>query len=67
MSACHSRAWAAENDARAHQTASARAFPQKVMEQGLKAALRERDAKFGDGRARVAGPEVRDKNGRLVE
>lgn len=58
---------AAENDARAHQAASAREFPQKVMEKGLKNALRERDAKFGDGRARVNGPEIRDKNGRLVE
>ena len=58
---------AAENDARAHQAASAREFPQKVMEKGLKAVLRERDAKFGDGRARVAGPEIRDKNGRLVD
>jgi enoyl-CoA hydratase len=58
---------AAENDARAHQAASARAFPQKVMEKGLKAALRERDEKFGDGRARVSGPEVRDDKGRLVE
>lgn len=58
---------AAENDARAHQATSAREFPQKVMEKGLKTALRERDAKFGDGRARVAGPEIRDKNGRLVE
>src|SRR5262249_12677849 len=58
---------AAENDARAHQANSAREFPQKVMEKGLKAALRERDEKFGDGRARVAGPEIRDKNGRLVD
>src|SRR5262249_3881512 len=58
---------AAENDARAHQAASAREFPQKVMEKGLKEALRERDAKFGDGRARVVGAEIRDKHGRLVE
>jgi enoyl-CoA hydratase len=58
---------AAENDARAHQAGSAREFPQKVMEKGLKAALRERDAKFGDGRARVAGPEIRDQDGRLVK
>jgi enoyl-CoA hydratase len=58
---------AAENDARAHQAASAREFPQKVMEKGLKEALRERDAKFGDGRARVTGAEIRDKSGRLVE
>ena len=58
---------ATENDARAHQAASAREFPQKVMEKGLKEALRERDAKFGDGRARVTGAEIRDKHGRLVE
>ena len=58
---------ASENDARAHQATSAREFPQKVMEKGLKAALRERDEKFGDGRARVGAPEIRDKNGRLVE
>ena len=58
---------AAENDARAHLAASAREFGAKVMEQGLKAVLRERDAKFGDGRARVHGPETRDPDGRLVE
>jgi enoyl-CoA hydratase len=58
---------AAENDARAHRAASAREFGAKVMEKGLKAVLRERDAKFGDGRARVHGAETRDADGRLTD
>jgi len=36
-------------------------------EQAKFEALLERDRKFGDGRARVEGPEIRDENGRLVE
>jgi enoyl-CoA hydratase len=35
--------------------------------EGLKAALKARDAEFGDGRARVDGPEIRDERGRLIE
>ena len=58
---------AAENDARGHLAASARQFGVKVREKGLKATLRERDEKFGDGRARVRGPELRDEQGRLIE
>jgi enoyl-CoA hydratase len=58
---------AAENDARAHLAASAREFPRKVRDAGLKAALQERDAKFGDGRARVRGAEERDEDGRLID
>ncbi|MEE2674003.1 MAG: crotonase/enoyl-CoA hydratase family protein [Myxococcota bacterium] len=58
---------AAENDARGHQTPSARGFTKLSMEKGLKEAIRERDAKFGDGRARVNGPEVRDERGFLIE
>ena len=54
---------AAENDARAHQAPSAGAFRERVKERGLREALRERDAKFGDGRARVNGPERRDAAG----
>jgi enoyl-CoA hydratase len=38
-----------------------------AKEKGLKAALQGRDADFGDGRARVHGPEVRDADGRLVD
>ena len=58
---------AAENDARGHQTPSARVFTKAAAEKGLKEAIRERDAKFGDGRARVNGPEVRDERGFLIE
>jgi enoyl-CoA hydratase len=57
---------AAENDARAHLAPSVREFGRIAGEEGLKAALHWRDGKFGDGRARVEGPEVRDENGRLI-
>ena len=55
-----------ENDARAHLAPSVREFGRIAGEQGLKAALHWRDAKFGDGRARVNGPELRDADGRLL-
>ena len=58
---------AAETDARGHRADSAVAFVKRVREAGLKTALRERDAPFGDGRARVNGPERRDSEGRLVD
>lgn len=57
---------AAENDARAHTTRAARDVFKKIATDGLGAALAERDAPFGDGRARVEGPEVRDSEGRLT-
>jgi len=56
---------AAENDARAHLAPSVREFGRIAGEQGLRAALHWRDGKFGDGRARVEGPELRDENGYL--
>ncbi len=56
----------AENDARAHLAPSVREFGRIAAEQGLKAALHWRDARFGDGRARVEGPELRDEHGRLI-
>ena len=58
---------AVENDVRGHNTRAAGGFRKSVQENGLKATLRARDAAFGDGRARVEGPERRDKDGRLVE
>ncbi len=58
---------AAENDVRGHNTRGAAGFRKSVMEKGLKETLRDRDAKFGDGRARVRGPEIRDSKGRLVD
>lgn len=58
---------AAENDVRGHNTRAASEFRQSVKEQGLKATLRARDAKFGDGRARVHGAELRDADGNLID
>ncbi len=56
---------AAENDVRGHNTRAARDYVASVKEKGLRETLRARDAKFGDGRARVRGPERRDAAGRL--
>jgi enoyl-CoA hydratase len=58
---------AVENDVRGHNAATALTFGARVAENGLKATLRERDGKFGDGRARVNGPELRDGEGRLID
>ncbi len=58
---------ACENDVRGHNTRAADGFRQSVAEKGLKTTMRERDEKFGDGRARVLGPELRDENGRLID
>ncbi len=58
---------AAENDVRGHNTRAADDFRQSVKEHGLKATLTARDEKFGDGRARVNGPEIRDAKGKLVD
>ena len=56
---------AAENDARAHTTTAARNVFKQITTEGLRAALHDRDAPFGDSRAQVIGPEVRDEHGRL--
>ncbi len=58
---------AAENDVRGHNTKAASNYRNSVAEKGLKATLQERDAKFGDGRAKVFGPEIRDDEGRLID
>lgn len=50
---------AAENDARAHRSAALKAFMSTAKERGLKEALRERDAPFGDGIASVTRPDGR--------
>ena len=57
----------AEIDARAHNAPGARGFGPRVAELGLREALHSRDAQFGDGRARVNGPERRDEKGWLIE
>ena len=46
---------------------AANEFRESVKANGLKATLRARDAKFGDGRARVNGPELRDGDGNLID
>ncbi len=56
----------AENDARAHLAPGTQKFRQVARSEGLKAALKTRDQNFGDGRARVRGPEIRDEKGYLV-
>lgn len=58
---------AAENDVRGHNTRAAQGFRDSVKEHGLRETLRARDAKFGDGRARVNGPELRDDQGNLMD
>lgn len=58
---------AAENDGRAHLAPGTARFKQLIRDQGLKAAVKARDAEFGDGRARVRGPEIRDAQGRLID
>lgn len=58
---------AAENDARAHTTKAAKDVFKQIAVEGLRAALEDRDAPFGDSRARVIGPEIRDEHGRLVD
>ncbi|MBO6557904.1 MAG: crotonase/enoyl-CoA hydratase family protein [Pseudomonadales bacterium] len=57
---------AAENDARAHTSKAARDVFKQISTEGLRAALHDRDAPFGDSRAQVEGPEIRDSSGRLI-
>lgn len=57
----------AENDARAHLAPGTREYFRRVKEHGLREAFKQRDADFGDGRARPNGPAVRDEKGRLID
>ena len=58
---------AAENDARAHTAQAARSVFKQIGAEGLAAALKQRDAPFGDSKAKVLGPEIRDQEGRLID
>ncbi|NKB56461.1 MAG: crotonase/enoyl-CoA hydratase family protein [Alphaproteobacteria bacterium] len=58
---------AAENDGRAHLAPGTWSFRKVAKDKGLKAALEGRDQGFGDGRAKVHGPEIRDADGNLVD
>ncbi len=57
---------AAENDARGHTARAARQMFKDLATKGVKQAITDRDAPFGDGRLRVDGPELRDEDGRLL-
>lgn len=57
---------AAENDARGHTAPAARQMFKDLFKKGVKQAVAERDAPFGDGRVRVEGPELRDADGKLL-
>lgn len=57
---------AAENDAKAHTAPAARQVFKDFATKGVKQTITERDAPFGDGRARVDEPEVRDSDSRLL-
>lgn len=57
----------AEIDARAHNSRASRATAAAIGAGALGGELRNRDKPFGDGRARVDGPEIRDAAGRLVD
>lgn len=56
---------AVELNSRGHNTDAAANYRKSVKEHGLKEAVKARDRKFGDGRARVDGVEVRDSDGHL--
>ena len=58
---------ATENDARAHLAPSVAEFGARSREHGLKAALQWRDTKFGDQRALVDRPELRDEQGFFLD
>ena len=44
-----------------------RSFLKAVGASTARAAFQARDREFGDGRARVDGPEIRDADGRLID
>ncbi len=57
---------AAQNDAVGHTARAARQMFKDLGTKGVKQAVADRDAPFGDGRARVLGPERRDADGKLL-
>jgi len=57
----------AELDGRAHLAPGTAEYTRRVTELGWREGIRARDAAFGDGRARVKGPERRDERGHLIE
>ena len=57
---------AAEMDARGHRAPAARATSRALAEDGVRATVHARDARFPDGVVRVDEPEIRDEDGRFV-
>jgi enoyl-CoA hydratase len=57
---------AAEMDARGHRAPAARATARALVEDGVRATVHARDARFPDGIVRVDEPELRDADGRFV-
>ncbi|HZQ57770.1 MAG TPA: crotonase/enoyl-CoA hydratase family protein [Acidimicrobiales bacterium] len=57
----------AEIDGRAHLAPGTAEYTRRVTTLGWREGIRARDAAFGDGKARVHGPERRDEHGRLVD
>jgi enoyl-CoA hydratase len=57
---------AAEMDARGHRAPAARATARALVEDGVRATVHARDARFPDGFVRVDEPELRDADGRFV-
>jgi enoyl-CoA hydratase len=58
---------AAEADARGHRSAAAREFTSSMHSQGVRYAIKARDAAFPDSEVRVGEPEIRDADGRFIE
>jgi enoyl-CoA hydratase len=58
---------AAENDVRGHHTRAARTWLRSAAETPLQDLFRNTNRPFGDGRARVLGPELRDPDGKLLD
>jgi enoyl-CoA hydratase len=57
----------AEIDGRAHLAPGTAEYTRRVTTLGWREGVRARDAAFGDGRARVRGPERRDEHGFLLD
>jgi enoyl-CoA hydratase len=57
----------AEIDGRAHLAPGTAEYTRRVRDLGWREGIRQRDAVFGDGRARVNGPERRDARGDLID
>jgi enoyl-CoA hydratase len=58
---------AVEADARGHRAAAAREFTKSMRINGVRHAIKARDAAFPDSEVRVDRPEIRDVDGRFID